>query len=108
MLKDTLMQTVSLLKKVFCSYNLSTINCNWSLCFSFCLHSDISCRCKLALKEVMEVLSHIKIEYIVIIKNLFTVGYDTIVYLRPGKVIHANYLQKYKYTYKNNNIRDDS
>ena len=30
-----------------------------------------------------------------IIKNLFTVGYNTIVYPRPGKLIHTNYVQKY-------------
>ena len=32
---------------------------------------------------------------IIIIKNIFTVGYNTIVYPRPGKLIHTNYLQKY-------------
>ena len=31
----------------------------------------------------------------IIIKNLFTVGYNRIVYPRPDKLIHTNYLQKY-------------
>ena len=32
---------------------------------------------------------------IIIIKDLFTVGYNTIVYPRPGKLIHTNYLGRY-------------
>ena len=36
---------------------------------------------------------------IIIIKNLFTVGYNTIVYPMSGKLIHTNYLQKYNCKY---------
>ena len=42
---------------------------------------------------------------IMIIKNLFTVGYNTIVYPRSGKLIHTNYLQKYNILTKNNMIQ---
>ena len=43
--------------------------------------------------------SLMQIIIVVIVKNLFTVGYKTRVYPRPGKLIHTNYLPKYNINY---------
>ena len=47
-------------------------------------------------------LETLSLVMIIIIKSLFTVGYNVIVYPRSGKLIHTNYLQRYNILAKNN------